>query len=189
MLYPQPVVSTPIAACVPSGFQISSNHTTNVVLLRDNAIDIVVTVRKLPGSARCPWFNEAELRATLNTEGIRLERVDALTGRRPVSHDVPLAMNAWRENRSFRNYADHATGKAFRTALEILKVHSLEHRVAIMCSEAFWWRCHRRIIADHLIAHGMEVVDIIDARHTDPARISNGAVIRGDRSVVYPATL
>lgn len=57
--------------------------------------------------------------------------------------------------------------------------------LAIMCSEAVWWRCHRRIIADHLLAHGDTVRHILGVAHVDEARLSEGAQIEGT-TVTYP---
>jgi uncharacterized protein (DUF488 family) len=79
-----------------------------VELLQESGVERVVDVRRLPGSRRFPQFDEDALRETLAVAGIELCRATGLTGRRPVSKDVPFAVNAWWENRSFHNYADHA---------------------------------------------------------------------------------
>ena len=75
----------------------------------------------------------------------------------------------------------------FRAGLEHLIDEGRRQRSAIMCSEAVWWRCHRRIIADHLLARGEEVFHIMGAGRLEPARLTPGAVVRADGSVVYPA--
>ena len=95
----------------------------------------------------------------------------------------------WR-NRSFHNYADHALGSEFADALAELRQHAAETPTAVMCSEAVWWRCHRRIIADHLIAHGDEVGHIMGlgaaGAKVSEATLNDGAVIGNDLLVRYP---
>lgn len=156
-------------------------------LLGEHRIDVVVDVRKLPGSRRYPHFDADGLAGSLGEAGIGYERVESLTGRRPVSRDVPFETNAWWQNRSFHNYADHALSSEFRQGLSGLLEGSTEHRLALMCSEAVWWRCHRRIIADHLLSHGVDVQHILGEDHADPATLSAGAVIGSGRRVTYPA--
>jgi hypothetical protein len=62
-----------------------------------------------------------------------------------------------------------------------------EHQCVIMCADAVWWRCHRRIITDHLLAAGEQVMHILGKSHIDVASLTPGAVVRKDRTVVYPA--
>ncbi|MCA5895149.1 DUF488 domain-containing protein [Isoptericola sp. NEAU-Y5] len=157
-----------------------------VDLLRQSGVELLVDVRRLPGSARYPHFDEDALAASLRSVRVGFERAEGLTGRRPVSKDVPFEMNAWWENRSFHNYADHALSDDFRHALADLREQGHARRLAVMCSEAVWWRCHRRIIADHLLAHGEEVRHIVGRGHVDPARLSAGAVVGEGRRVTYP---
>lgn len=157
-------------------------------LLEEPRVELVVDVRRLPGSARYPWFDQDPLSAALDEVGIRYRRAEGLTGRRPVSKDVPFEVNAWWENRSFHNYADHALSDEFRSALGDLREWGRARRAAVMCSEAVWWRCHRRIIADHLLAHDEDVRHILGVDHIDAARPSLGAAIDPHRDVTYPAT-
>ena len=100
---------------------------------------------------------------------------------------MPFAINGWWENRSFHNYADHALSEEFKQALTKLREQGSAQRAAVMCSEAVWWRCHRRIIADHLLAHDDQVHHILGVDHVDPAQLSRGAVIGPDGTVTYPA--
>ena len=156
-------------------------------LLRASGIELVVDVRRHPGSARHPQFDEDALSAALAEDGVGLRHVAGLTGRRPVSSEVPWEVNAWWENRSFHNYADHALSAGFRRALDGLRDAGAAHRTAVMCSEAVWWRCHRRIIADHLLAHEDAVFHILGRNRLEAARLSAGAVVGDDRGVTYPA--
>lgn len=155
--------------------------------LEEARVERVVDVRKLPGSRRHPQFDRDALRDALSGDGIRYERVAALGGRRPRSKGVPPDVNGFWENRSFHNYADYALSPGFREGLEQLLRLGRESRVAVMCSEAVWWRCHRRIIADHLLARGEEVRHILAPGRIDPAELTPGAVVHADRSVTYPA--
>ncbi|MGM7697149.1 DUF488 domain-containing protein [Microbacterium sp. A84] len=157
-----------------------------VELLKESAITQVLDVRKLPGSSKYPQFNEDALGASLNERGIDLIRLDALTGRRPVNRDVPFEVNGWWENRSFHNYADHARSTEFRDALDALREQGAAHQTVLMCSEAVWWRCHRRIITDHLLARGDDVLHILGKGQIKSAALSDGAVIHSDHAVTYP---
>src|SRR5690554_5198594 len=104
-----------------------------IELLRDHAIDQVVVVRKLPGSSKYPQFDQEAFDAALGEFQITLLRIEALTGRRPVSKTVPFAINAWWQNRSFHNYADHALSTAFREGLRLLLDWSDSRTTAVMC--------------------------------------------------------
>lgn len=156
-------------------------------LLLESEVELVVDVRRLPGSTRYPHFDREALRTTLGAEGLGYRQASGLTGRRPVSVDVPFEVNAWWQNRSFHNYADHALTTEFSEALADLLEWGGQRRTAVMCSEAVWWRCHRRIIADHLLAHGAEVINIIGPDNSDVAQLSPGGVIGDDHRVRYPA--
>ena len=158
-----------------------------VELLQGSRVESVVDVRRFPGSARYPHFDQDTLSTALDRLEIRYRHVEGLTGRRPVSKDVPFEVNAWWKNRSFHNYADHALSDDFRSALAELRQRGLAHRTALMCSEAVWWRCHRRIIADHLLAHGKDVRHILGGNHIDAAQLSPGAVVDPHGIVTYPA--
>ena len=94
-------------------------------------------------------------------------------------------MNALWRNRSFHNYADYAMGEEFADALARLRAEGAETTTVVMCSEAVWWRCHRRIIADHLLAFGEDVRHIMEDR-IDPATLTPGALVHADGNVTYP---
>jgi len=154
-------------------------------LLAENGIDEIVDVRRLPGSNRYPQFDQAALAAALAERGVEYRRIESLTGRRNVSKDVPFEVDGWWENRSFHNYADHALGEDFAEGLAELLALGAEERAAVMCSEAVWWRCHRRIIADHVLAHDVPVQHIMGPGKTTEAQLSAGAVVE-DGQVTYP---
>ncbi len=155
-------------------------------LLRHSGIEAVIDVRRLPGSERYPQFNQDTLATALAGEGIEYARSPGLTGRRSKSKTVPPEVNAWWENQSFHNYADHALSEEFHGALADLRERGGLRRSAVMCAEAVWWRCHRRIIADYLIAAGEPVFHIMGGSRVEPAALSTGAVVGTDLSVTYP---
>jgi uncharacterized protein (DUF488 family) len=88
--------------------------------------------------------------------------------------------------RSFRNYADYALTAPFAQGLALLRERGGRCRCAIMCAEVVWWRCHRRIIADYLLAAGEKVKHILGTSHVDEATLTPGAVVRSDGTIVYP---
>ena len=102
---------------------------------------------------------------------------------------MPAEVNGYWSNRSFHNYADYALTEDFRRGLDRLLALADDRPTAIMCAEAVWWRCHRRIIADHLLARGEEVVHLMGTGRPQQAEPNNGAVFRKDGSVIYPAML
>lgn len=156
-------------------------------LLGGSSVELIVDVRKLPGSTRYPQFDQDALSRSLQEVGMGYRRAQGLTGRRPASRSVPFEVNGWWQNRSFHNYADHALSEEFTRALSDLREWGRTQRVAVMCSEAVWWRCHRRIIADHLLARDEEVRHILGADHLDAAQLSRGAAVGPDGFVTYPA--
>jgi len=156
-------------------------------LLSGAEVSALVDVRRLPGSNRYPWFNEDALAATLPGKGIVYRRIEQLGGRRNVQRDVPDQVNALWRNRSFHNYADYAMGEEFAAGLSDLLAmeEAAAGRVAVMCSEAVWWRCHRRIIADHLLARGVAVGHLMPDGRISEAALTPGAVATGG-AVEYP---
>lgn len=156
-------------------------------LLHHFGVELVVDVRRFPRSRTNPQFNEDVLTSSLADAGIKYRRLAELGGRRSRTEEVAPETNGYWDNRSFHNYADFALSAEFGSGLEQLRAWGRDHRAAVMCSEAVWWRCHRRIVADHLLAHGDDVLHILGQDRADPARLTPAAVVRPDGSVVYPA--
>lgn len=150
-----------------------------VGLLREQGIELLVDIRRFPGSRTSPQFNPDELRATLERAGIAYAHLEALGGRRRARLDSPNC--AWR-NPSFRGYADYMETPMFRAGLGELERLASACRVAIMCAEAVWWRCHRSMVADALTTDGWQVWHIMSSgpmrphRFTEPARIAGGVL-------------
>jgi uncharacterized protein (DUF488 family) len=154
-------------------------------LLGEAGADLVADVRAFPRSRTNPQFNGDVLRETLARAGIEYRYLPALGGRR--HSDKGLSANTLWRNDSFRAYADYAGTSDFRAGLGELRALADEYRCAVMCAEAVWWRCHRRIIADYLLAEGFEVVHIMGPGKLEPARLTPGARRLADGGLVYSA--
>ena len=154
-------------------------------MLRTGGVELVVDVRTVPRSRTNPQYNFDVLGGELQPWQIAYERIAPLGGLRGRSA-VPPEVNAFWENQSFHNYADYALSDAFGTGLHELLSIASERRTAIMCAEAVWWRCHRRIIADYLLSRGRHVFHLMGEGRADPARMTPAAVERDGR-LVYPA--
>jgi uncharacterized protein (DUF488 family) len=156
-------------------------------LLTGADIGLVADVRKAPMSRANPQFNKDTLPDALAAFGISYEHVAALGGLRGKAKTLPRDINGFWTNESFHNYADYALSEHFQAGLEHLLEQGSQRRCAAMCSEAVWWRCHRRIIADYLIARGETVFHIMGQGRLEPARLTPGAVVRSDGTIVYPS--
>jgi uncharacterized protein (DUF488 family) len=156
-------------------------------LITDAEIGLVVDVRTVPRSRTNPQYNSQTLAETLSAAQIDYVHMAALGGLRGRKRDVPADVNAFWKNQSFHNYADYAMSPAFRAGLAELREMGRATQCAIMCAETVWWRCHRRIIADYLIASGETVFHILARNHTEPARMTDGAKRGPADTLVYPA--
>ncbi len=152
-------------------------------LLQENRIETLVDIRSFPASRRLPQFNRENLEARLPESGIAYRWMGKELGgyrKRKDPNSPHMALGS----AGFRNYADHMTGEQFRRGIEELENLARESRVAYMCAEKLWWRCHRPLVSDFLTAcRGAEVVHIIDSGRTEPhrlhraARLANGELI------------
>jgi uncharacterized protein (DUF488 family) len=158
-----------------------------VELLSGARVDRVMDIRKIPKSRSNPQFNVGTLPEALAALDISYEHVATLGGLRGKSSSLPSEVNGFWTNESFHNYADYALSAQFHAGLEHLLDTGRKRRCAIMCSEAVWWRCHRRIVADYLIAERETVFHIMGQGRLEPARLTPGALIQPDRTIVYPA--
>lgn len=154
-------------------------------MLRGAGADMVVDVRRLPGSRKYPWFDRENLAPALREAGIGYRHAPSLTGRRPRQKDIPAEVNGFWENRSFHNYADYALSGEFQEGLTELRGGDAA-RPTLLCAEAVWWRCHRRIIADHLLARGETVLHLMGPGKLTPAKLNEGAEVGADGSLTYP---
>jgi uncharacterized protein (DUF488 family) len=157
-----------------------------VALLITAEVRLVVDVRTVPRSRTNPQFNRDALPASLAVHGIAYKHFAALGGLRKKQTGVPPDANAFWENASFHNYADYALSEEFRSGVENLRALGHAARSTVMCAESLWWRCHRRIIADYLIAAGDEVFHILGSGHVEKARLTPEARVEPDGKLTYP---
>ncbi len=157
-----------------------------VALLREADVTLVVDVRTVPRSRTNPQYNRDTLPASLAPFGIGYEHIAELGGLRGKKRDVPASVNGFWDNASFHNYADYAMGEDFARGLARLRELGAAQRCAIMCAEAVWWRCHRRIISDYLLASGETVLHILGPGHIEPARLTEAAQKDVSGHLVYP---
>ena len=159
-----------------------------VALLAPNGVTRVIDVRTVPRSRTNPQYNADTLPGLLAPHGIAHEHLASLGGLRKRQEDVPPEANGYWENASFHNYADYAmTSDAFAHGLAQLMARAASERVAVMCAESVWWRCHRRIVADYLLAAGCDVFHILESDVPEPARLTGEAVPAPGGRLAYPA--
>jgi uncharacterized protein (DUF488 family) len=154
-----------------------------IALLRSHGVARLVDVRTVPRSRRHPHFNREALPEVLRDAGITYAHMPGLGGlRRPRSDSINTA---WR-NEGFRGYADYMQTEPFADSLETLVTVAAEAPTAIMCAEAVPWRCHRSLIADALVARGIEVRHILTSTRADAHSLTAFATLDGT-GVSYPA--
>lgn len=151
-------------------------------LLAAHHVELIADVRKLPGSRMYPHFNSEELAPSLRAVSIEYLHVPGLGGRRKGVSDSPN--DAWR-NASFRAFADYMQTPQF--VVELTQLLSLgQKRIALMCSEAVPWRCHRSLIADALVVRGIAVEHIMTAKSRNRHELRDWARVQGEQ-ITYPA--
>ena len=154
-------------------------------LLRTHGIARLADVRLIPKSRRYPHFSGEALAATLEGAGLLYRHFPALGGhRRPRPDSINTA---WRVE-AFRGYADYMQTPAFRAAVDALLTFAAGARTAVMCAEAVWWQCHRRLLADSLLVRGVPVLHILSRAAPKPHELSEFAREQGDE-IVYPGLL
>ncbi len=154
-----------------------------LALLAAYRIRTLADVRAFPASRRYPHFNAEQLSVSLPAHGLSYVPMKGLGGRRAARPD---SINTGWRNAGFRGYADYMQTAAFQQALEELIAVAARASTAIMCAEAVPWRCHRSLIADALVARGLEVQHIISPKKTQLHTMTAFAVIDAGR-VMYPS--
>ena len=158
-----------------------------VELLKTSQVGLVVDVRTIPRSRKNPQYNRDTLPETLSAFQIAYEHIAELGGRRSKARDIPPDVNGYWENQSFHNYADYAMGDSFHSGFARLRELGRARCCTVMCAETVWWRCHRRIIADYLLASGETVFHILGPEAVNPASITPAAVRHPEGTLTYPA--
>lgn len=165
-------------------------HSTRAIdefleLLSEFEIEVLVDVRRYPGSRKFPHFNQEALQETIENNGIEYHHIEGLGGRRKVHKDSKNIR--WRLD-SFRGYADYMETDEFTEGVQLLQDIALQKTTAYMCSEVVWWSCHRSMISDDLKAKGWEVIHIMGLKnaqehlYTSAAIIENGKVSYEEKS-------
>src|SRR5215469_47663 len=156
-----------------------------VSMLNSAGVTFVVDVRTVPRSRTNPQYNNDVLPQLLVPFQIGYEHIPALGGLRSNDRNLPSSVNAFWQNQRFHNYADYAMGNSFRGGLARLCELGRNQRCAIMCAEAVWWRCHRRIIADYLLAYGEVVFHLIGPGNVKPAHMTGSARLNASGALTY----
>jgi uncharacterized protein (DUF488 family) len=159
-----------------------------VALLWQVDVTLLVDVRSIPRSRTTPQFNGETLPDALAADGIGYRHLPALGGRRHHRKGAPPSLNTYWRVAAFRNYADYAETDGFRAGLAGLHAVARDERCAIMCAEALWWRCHRRIITDYLLAGGTCVEHIVGRSQVIPGTLTPDARVMADGTLRYPAS-
>lgn len=154
-----------------------------LTLLKHYNITELVDIRKMPTSRHNPQFNGPELAHALRNHHIGYRHEKNLGGLR---HTHANSINvAWR-NASFRGFADYMQTQEFNKGIKELIKIAHKKVVVIMCGEAVPWRCHRSLIGDALLAHGVHVEDIYSITSAKPHKLTPWAVVQG-ATIIYPA--
>jgi uncharacterized protein (DUF488 family) len=153
--------------------------------LRAAGIELLVDVRIAPGSKRHPHVARDALAEWVPAIGIGYRWDKRLGGFRKLAADSPdVALR----NESFRAYAGHMRNEEFRAAIDTLLADATGARVAVMCSETVWWRCHRRLIADHLvIARQVAVGHVMPGDRLERHAPTDGVRLGADGLLYYDA--
>ena len=165
-------------------------HSTRTIaelirLLKAHGVQRVIDVRTMPRSRHNPQFNRPGLSRSLHNARIHYRHLPGLGGLRHARRDS--TNTAWR-NASFRGYADYMQTAAFEESLDQCVALAKQERVVLMCAEAVPWRCHRSMIADALLARGIEAREIASAVRTRSHTLTPWARVNGTR-VTYPGAL
>jgi uncharacterized protein (DUF488 family) len=151
-------------------------------LLAAHSVDLLVDVRTVPRSRHNPQFNREAFSTALELAGIRYRHAAGLGGLRRTH--AGSVNEGWR-NASFRGYADYMQTPEFEASLAGLIEEACRERVAIMCAEAVPWRCHRSLIADALVVHGVRTAELISVTRVAEHTLTPFAKVEG-LTITYP---
>ena len=152
-------------------------------LLDRHGIEALADIRRYPGSRKHPHFNRDNLATALPRAGVEYHWFEALGGRRKGSGGS--TRNLGLRNESFRAYADYMATPEFHKAVERLLGLAGRKRTVYMCSEGLFWRCHRRLVSDDLLARGIVVQHILPDGQLRPHTLTEGARVEGGE-LSYP---
>lgn len=156
-----------------------------VALLHAHSIERVADIRTVPRSARHPQFGREALEVALAGEGITYRHFPELGGlRRPRADSINTG---WR-HAGFRGYADYMETAPFRAGMDALLAFATGGPTTVMCAEAVWWRCHRRLLADALVVRGVPVRHVMSPERANPHELSEFARL-SEGGLTYPGLL
>ncbi|AKC86848.1 DUF488 family protein [Pseudoxanthomonas suwonensis] len=170
----------------------SIGHSTRPIaefvgMLQAADVRVLADVRAVPQSRFNPQYGRGALAAALATAGIDYRHLPALGGRRSPQPGVPAWTNAHWRGTAFQHYADYALGERFAAVLEQLRALGRAGGCALMCAEADWRQCHRRIVVDHLLHAGEPVRHLLAPGRGEPARLDPAARVDARGRLTYPA--
>lgn len=158
-----------------------------VSALHAHQISHLVDIRSFPMSRRQPWFNRESLEATLPSEGIQYHWMKELGGfRKKLRDDSP---NPGLRHPSFRNYADYMLTPEFASGIARLLELAVQAPTVYMCAERVYFRCHRMLVSDWLVAHGHEVLHIDSEGPARPHKLMDIARLVDGQLLYGPETL
>ncbi len=165
-----------------------SNRTSEdfLALLREFGIETLADIRRYPGSRKFPHFNRESLQEMLKANGINYLWFESLGGRRHGGENTE-SKNMGLKSPAFRSYADYMATEEFRGTVRKLLETAAASTTAIMCAEALYWRCHRKLLSDYLVSHNAEVKHILKHGKLLDHNLTAGAVITEGGSVTYPS--
>ncbi len=155
------------------------------LLLKEFEIEVLADVRRFPSSRKFPHFNQKVLRQLLDHQRIQYVWFEALGGHRHTKKNE-RSPNTGLIAPGFRNYADYMMTGEFQVAVSKLLLLGKRLPTAVMCAEKFFWKCHRRLLSDFLVAQGVEVAHIFDQDNLRPHKLTPGAAITNQGTVIYP---
>jgi uncharacterized protein (DUF488 family) len=153
-----------------------------IELLKEHGVGLLIDVRRFPMSRRYPHFNKDELAAALSNSQIDYLHEEVLGGRRAPNENS--RNTAWR-NAQFRGYADHMDTPEYRLAVDRIAERAKTNTQAVMCAEAVPWRCHRNLLADALVARGIEVKHILQPGKANAHVLNKDAHVLEGAYIVY----
>lgn len=176
---------------MPSEF-FTIGHSTHSIdrflaLLAQHGIEVLVDIRRFPGSRKFPQFNREPLAAAVEQAGLEYHWFEVLGGRRHKTSGV-ASKNTGLRNESFRSYADYMTTTEFRKGVKQLLEVGEGRRMAFMCSESVFWRCHRRLVSDFILGQGITVQHIMPSGELHLHRLTKGARIENGELTYPPDT-
>ncbi len=157
-----------------------------LALLKGHDIDTLADIRSLPGSNKYPHFNSENLASVLPQNGLQYFWLSKLGGLRRSRKEF-ASKNTGLTSPSFRSYADYMATEEFREGVyELIEIAS-KSTTAYMCAEAVYWRCHRRLLSDYLVAHGLNVTHILNLKQVSPHKMTQGSLVTSEGLVIYPS--